>query len=79
MAGGWKMRSPGERMPALSTSTITNPSFTFAKYADGTEARTLHLKDEDDFISAAKEGTLPAVSFVKPVGIDNEHPITPTS
>ena len=33
-----------------------------------------HLKDEIDFIAAAKNGTLPAVSFVKPVGVDNEHP-----
>ena len=33
-----------------------------------------HLKDETDFISAAQHGTLPAVSFVKPVGADNEHP-----
>jgi phospholipase C len=33
-----------------------------------------HLKDEADFIAAAHTGTLPAVSFVKPVGVDNEHP-----
>jgi phospholipase C len=33
-----------------------------------------HLKDEIDFMAAAKNGTLPAVSFVKPVGVDNEHP-----
>jgi acid phosphatase len=33
-----------------------------------------HLKDETDFIAAAKAGTLPAVSFVKPIGNDNEHP-----
>jgi phospholipase C len=34
----------------------------------------LIIKDETDFIAAAKAGTLPAVSFVKPDGIDNEHP-----
>jgi phospholipase C len=33
-----------------------------------------HLKDETEFIAAAQNGTLPAVSFVKPVGYDNEHP-----
>ncbi len=33
-----------------------------------------HLKDETEFIAAAKNGTLPSVSFVKPLGINNEHP-----
>jgi acid phosphatase len=33
-----------------------------------------HLRDETEFITAAKNGTLPAVSFVKPIGNDNEHP-----
>ena len=45
----------------------------FAGYADGTPGRA-HLKDENDFVAAAKAGTLPAVSFVKPDGFDNEHP-----
>jgi phospholipase C len=34
----------------------------------------VHLKDEADFIAAAQNGTLPAVSYVKPIGADNEHP-----
>lgn len=50
------------------------PFVYFAKYADGTAAKAAHLKDEKDFLSAAKTGKLPAVSFVKPMGIDNEHP-----
>ena len=50
------------------------PFVYFAKYADGTAERTKHLKDESEFVSAAKAGTLPAVSFVKPVGVNNEHP-----
>jgi phospholipase C len=33
-----------------------------------------HLKDEKDFVAAATAGTLPAVSFIKPVGEENEHP-----
>jgi len=33
-----------------------------------------HLKDETDFLAAAHNGTLPSVSFVKPIGADNEHP-----
>lgn len=32
------------------------------------------MKDETDFIAAANAGTLPGVSFVKPVGLNNEHP-----
>jgi phospholipase C len=36
--------------------------------------RLQHLKDEADFLGAAKAGTLPAVSFVKPLGEENEHP-----
>src|SRR3954447_14015979 len=33
-----------------------------------------HLKDETDFFAAAKAGKLPRVSFVKPIGEENEHP-----
>jgi phospholipase C len=46
----------------------------FKNYADGTPAKAAHLKDENDFIAQAKAGTLPAVSFVKPIGELNEHP-----
>ena len=50
------------------------PFLYYAKYADGTQAKKDHLKDENNFIEAAKNGTLPSVSFVKPVGKNNEHP-----
>jgi len=46
----------------------------FAAYAPGTYARAAHLLDEIEFIDAAKRGTLKPVSFVKPLGADNEHP-----
>jgi acid phosphatase len=46
----------------------------FANYAPGTAARTAHLRDEAEFIDAAKHGKLKPVSFVKPVGEENEHP-----
>ena len=45
----------------------------YTNYAPGTVGRA-HLKDETDFIASARAGTLPAVSFVKPIGADNEHP-----
>ncbi len=46
----------------------------FAEFAPGTAARARHLRDEQDFLHQVKTGTLPAVSFVKPVGEENEHP-----
>ncbi len=33
-----------------------------------------HLQDESQLFADIQNGTLPAVSFVKPVGINNEHP-----
>jgi phospholipase C len=49
------------------------PFVYFDRYKVGAPGRA-HLKDEKEFLAAAKAGTLPPVSFVKPVGIDNEHP-----
>lgn len=49
------------------------PFLYFARYEEGTEGRK-HMKDQNDFIKAAKEGTLPSVSFVKPGGGNDEHP-----
>ncbi len=46
----------------------------FEKYAPGTAARDKHLRDEVEFIDAAKSGKLKPVSFVKPIGEENEHP-----
>ena len=46
----------------------------FAEFAPGTAARARHLRDEQDFVHQVKTGRLPAVSFVKPIGEENEHP-----
>ena len=50
----------------------------YAAYAPGTEARTAHLRDEEEFLQLARSSTdacrLKPVSFVKPVGVENEHP-----
>jgi acid phosphatase len=46
----------------------------FSRYAPGTPDRAAHLRDEVEFIAAAKHGKLPQVSFVKPLGNENEHP-----
>ena len=50
----------------------------YSAYAPGTAARTAHLRDEAEFMAAAKGSTgscnLKPVSFVKPIGSENEHP-----
>jgi phospholipase C len=46
----------------------------YASFAPGTAARKEHLRDEAEFFTKAANGKLPAVSFIKPLGEDNEHP-----
>ena len=50
----------------------------FASFAPGTAARAAHLRDEVEFTSLAQSSArtcnLKPVSFVKPIGEDNEHP-----
>ena len=51
----------------------------YSNYAPGTDARAAHLRDEQEFEDAASsssqgECNLKPVSFVKPIGEENEHP-----
>jgi phospholipase C len=50
----------------------------FASFAPGTTQRAQHLRDEAEFMHAARTSRrscrLRRVSFVKPVGAENEHP-----
>ncbi len=71
-SGGWDNAMAGK--PDGSFQYHHQPFVYFANYADGTAAKKEHLKDETEFLTAAKKGTLPSVSFIKPLGIDNEHP-----
>ena len=71
-AGGWNAALAGNPDPLFQFHH--QPFVYFANYADGTAAKAEHLKDEQDFLAALRTGQLPAVAFVKPVGIDNEHP-----
>ena len=71
-SGGWNDAMAGHPDPLFQ---YHHQVFAFfANYADGTAAKKAHLKDEIDFLADAKAGTLPAVSFVKPLGPNNEHP-----
>jgi acid phosphatase len=50
----------------------------FATYAPGTAARATHLRDEVEFLADAQASDhscqLRSVSFIKPIGEENEHP-----
>jgi len=48
----------------------------FAPWKNGSRnpMSAAHLQDEDDFFQDLKAGHLPAVSFIKSLGPDNEHP-----
>jgi phospholipase C len=70
-SGGWDDAEAGH--PGVNFQYHHQPFNYFAAYAPGKPGRN-HLKDEKDFIAAAKRGSLPTVSFVKPYGDENEHP-----
>jgi len=76
---GWN-RILSTSLPDGSTTDPTTlfqynhqPFVYFDGYGDGQPGRA-HLRDEDDFVAAARAGTMPAVAFIKPDGVDNEHP-----
>jgi phospholipase C len=70
-SGGWDDANSGH--PGALFQYHHQPFNYFASYAPGQPGRS-HLQDEKNFISSAKNGTLPTVSFVKPYGAENEHP-----
>jgi phospholipase C len=71
-SGGWNDALAGHPDPLFQ---FHHQAFAyFANFADGTAAKAEHLRDETEFFTAAASGRLPAVSFVKPLGPDNEHP-----
>ncbi len=71
-SGGWRDALAGRPHPNFQFHH--QPFAYFANWADGTAAKAQHLKDEDEFRRDLERGTLPTVSFVKPLGPDNEHP-----
>src|SRR4029077_11175481 len=71
-AGGWDNALAGHPDPLFQYNH--QPFAYYANYANGTPGQAAHLKDEPDLASAIATNTLPAVSFYKPIGTDNEHP-----
>jgi acid phosphatase len=75
-SGGWNDAIAGDaaKMKSNAFQFHHQPFAYFASYGDGTPGRAEHLKDEADLDAAIAQGTLPAVAYYKPVGINNEHP-----
>ncbi len=87
-AGGWNAALADGRRPAaekraviytrengaINFQTHHQPFNYHARFAPGTADRTRHLKDGEDFVKDIEAGTLPQVSFYKPVGKLNQHP-----
>jgi phospholipase C len=71
-SGGWSNAVLGHADPLFQFHH--QPFAYFAPYADGTPGRAEHLRDENQFYTDVADGTLPAVTFIKPLGPDNEHP-----
>ena len=71
-SGGWNTAVLGHADPLFQFHH--QPFAYYANFADGTPGRADHLKDEQDFYTDVVGGKLPAVTFIKPLGPDNEHP-----
>lgn len=76
------MQAPDQKRQVIYHRGDGSPNFQphhqpfnyFAQFAPGTANRAQHLRDGDDFLQAIDKGSLPAVSFYKPSGVDNQHP-----
>ena len=69
-AGGWDDAETGRPDPLFIYHH--QPFSYFAPYGPGMPGRA-HLQDETRFFDALRDGTLPAVSFIKPLGRFDEH------
>jgi len=83
----WKWYSGGWNAAMADRSKVYNPGAgnfqahhqPFNYYAGfdpvaDAQARADHLQDYDNLVADAAAGKLPAVSFYKPIGVNNEHP-----
>lgn len=71
-SGGWNDALAGRADPLFQWHH--QPYAYYDNYASGTRGRAAHLQDEQNLFNDAYGDNLPAVSFIKPLGPDNEHP-----
>jgi phospholipase C len=71
-SGGWDNAVAGH--PDKLFQFHHQPFAYFTRYGDGTPDRARHLKDEKVMMRDIAAGKLPAVTFYKPIGEQNEHP-----
>ena len=71
-SGGWAAALAGNPDPYFQFHH--QPFAYYASFADGTQAKAAHLQDEANFLADLRNNTLPAVSFIKAIGQNNEHP-----
>jgi phospholipase C len=71
-SGGWDDALNGNADPLFQWHH--QPFAYFDNYAPGTQGQKSHLQDEKDFFNDLYGDNLPSVSFIKPLGPDNEHP-----
>jgi phospholipase C len=69
-AGGWDDAVAGK--PAETFEFHHQPFSYYERYGEGMPGRE-HLQDETRFQEALQDGTLPSVSYIKPLGIYDEH------
>jgi phospholipase C len=71
-SGGWDDALAGKADPLFQWHH--QPFAYFDNYGPGTQGRAAHLQDEQVFFADLYGDNLPALSFIKPLGPDNEHP-----
>lgn len=78
-SGGWDqaLKAAADRNPAEVAPDFQwhhQPFAYYDNFAPNSPGGKAHLQDEINFFDDLQNGTLPKVSFVKPLGPDNEHP-----
>src|SRR5262249_12305247 len=71
-SGGWDDALAGKADPLFQWHH--QPFAYYDSYGPNTPGRAAHLQDEQEFFNDLYGDNLPAVSFIKPLGPDNEHP-----
>ncbi len=72
-SGGWNNALAGT--PDATFQFHHQPFNYYARWGvDGSAVKAAHLQDEANFFTDVSAKTLPSVSFIKPLGANNEHP-----